>query len=127
MTCTGVERYGGQPLWCAFPSGPLAGLDDALAKSCNVAFANLGVALGASRMVDEYRRWGFDAGPAALLGGAGRIHRPARTPRQLAYLSIGLELVDITPLHAALLAAVVADDGRRPSRACSAGRAARWA
>ena len=114
MTCTGVERYGGQQLWCAYPSGPLAGLDDALAKSCNVAFANLGVELGASRMADEYRRWGFDAGPNALLGGAGRIHTPARTPRQLADLSIGLELVDVTPLHAALLAAVVADDGRLP-------------
>src|SRR6185295_18984817 len=114
MTCTGVERYGGQQLWCPYPSGPLAGLDDALAKSCNVAFANLGVQLGARRMVDEYRRWGFDAGALALLGGAGRIHTPARTPRQLADLSIGLELVDVTPLHAALIAAVVADDGRLP-------------
>ena len=113
MTCTGVERYGGQPLWCSSP-GPFAGLDDALAMSCNVAFANLGVELGVSRMVDEYRRWGFDAGPDALLGSAGRIHTPARTPRQLADLSIGLELVDVTPLHAALLAAVVASDGRMP-------------
>jgi cell division protein FtsI/penicillin-binding protein 2 len=114
MTCTGVERYGGQPLWCPWPAGRLAGLDDALAKSCNVAFANLGVELGVARMAAEYRLWGFDAGPAALLGGAGRIHTIARTPRQLADLAIGLELVDVTPLHAALLAAVVADDGRMP-------------
>jgi peptidoglycan glycosyltransferase len=114
MTCTGVERYGGEPLWCAWPGGALGGLDDALAKSCNVAFANLGVELGVARMAAEYRLWGFGADPAALLGAAGRVHTPARTPRQLADLAIGLELVDVTPLHAALLAAVVADDGRLP-------------
>ena len=112
MTCTGVERYGGLPLWCATPSGPLAGLDDALAQSCNVAFANVGTRLGARLVRDEYRRWGFDAGADALLGSAGRVHTEPRTPRQLADLSVGLELVDVTPLHAALLAAVVANDGR---------------
>jgi peptidoglycan glycosyltransferase len=114
MTCTGVERYGGQPLWCAFPAGPLAGLDQALALSCNVAFASLGVRVGTERLLEEHRRWGFDAGDHALLGAAGRVHTPPRTPRQLADLSVGLELADITPLHAALLAAVVANDGRLP-------------
>jgi len=121
MTCNGVERYGGKPLWCVFPGGPLAGLDDALAQSCNVAFANVGVRLGAGLVRDEYRRWGFDAGGAALLGSAGRVHTEPRTPRQLADLSIGLELVDVTPLHAALLAAVVANDGRLPEPRLLAG------
>jgi len=114
MTCTGVERYGGQPLWCAFRGGQLAGLDDALAQSCNLAFANVGTRLGVSRVRDEYRRWGFDTGAGALLGSAGRVHSEPRTPRQLADLSIGLGLVDVTPLHAALLAAVIANDGRLP-------------
>jgi peptidoglycan glycosyltransferase len=114
MTCTGVERYGGKPLWCPFPAGPLEGLDHALALSCNVAFANLGTRLGAARMVAEFRAWGFDAGEAALLGAAGRVHTPPRDPRQLADLSVGLEVADVTPLHAALLAAVVANEGRMP-------------
>ena len=121
MTCNGVERYGGKPLWCAFPGGPLAGLDDALAQSCNVAFANVGMRLGAGLMRDEYRRWGFDAVGPALLGSAGRVHTEPRTPRQLADLSIGLEVVDVTPLHAALLAAVVANDGRLPEPRLLAG------
>jgi len=125
MTCGGVERYGGKPLWCTFAAGPLEGLDHALALSCNVAFANLGTRLGAERMVAEYRSWGFDAGGGALLGAAGRVHTPPRTPRQVADLSVGLELADVTPLHAALLAAVVANDGRMPdprlvSGACGA-------
>jgi peptidoglycan glycosyltransferase len=114
-TCTGVERYGGKPLWCPFPAGPLDGLDHALALSCNVAFASLGVRLGAERMTAEYRAWGFGAGEQALLGTAGRVHAAPRDPRQVADLSVGLEVADVTPLHAALLAAVVANDGRMPA------------
>ena len=79
-----------------------------------MAFANLGTRLGKERLVAEYRLWGWDAGGGALLGAAGRVHTPPRTPRELADLSVGLELVDVTPLHAALLAAVVANDGRLP-------------
>jgi peptidoglycan glycosyltransferase len=92
----------------------LQGLDHALAVSCNVAFASLGVELGAERLVAEYRLWGFDA-PGALLGAAGRVHTLPRTPRQVADLADGLTHVDVTPLHAALLAAVVASDGRLPA------------
>jgi hypothetical protein len=109
MTCTGVERYGGQPLWCAWPAGPLEGLDHALGVSCNVAFANLALLVGRERLVAEYRLWGFDGGARALLGAAGRVHGALLSPRDLADLGIGLEQADITPLHAALLAAVVAD------------------
>jgi len=111
MTCTGVGRYGGQALWCAFPAGPLEGLDHALAVSCNLAFANLGVRIGAERLLEEHRLWGFDAGGDEWLGAAGRVHTRPRTPLEVADLSIGLEMTDVTPLHAALLAAVVADDG----------------
>ena len=114
MTCTGVERYGGKPLWCAWPAGRLTGLDHALAVSCNVAFANLGVRLGVARLVEEYRRWGFDGDDGARLGASGRVHTPPRTPRQLADLAVGLELADVTPLHAALLAAVIGNVGRLP-------------
>jgi len=112
MTCTGVERYGGKPLWCAWPAGPLQDLDEALAVSCNIAFANLGVRVGAERLVQEYRLWGFDGGDEAMLGAAGRIEAKPRTPLELADLSVGLELPAITPLHAALVAATVANGGR---------------
>jgi peptidoglycan glycosyltransferase len=112
MTCTGVERYGGKPLWCPWPAGPLEGLDHALAVSCNVAFANLGVRVGVDRLVQEYRLWGFDAGEDTLLGAAGRLRATPRTPLELAQLSVGLELPELTPLHAALIAATVANGGR---------------
>ena len=112
MKCTGVERYDGKPLWCPSPSGQLAGLDHALAVSCNVAFANLSMLIGRERLLQEYRLWGFDAPADALLGAAGRIERPPELPRQLADLSIGLESTSVTPLHAAVLGAVIANAGR---------------
>jgi peptidoglycan glycosyltransferase len=112
MTCTGVERYGGKPLWCAWPAGPLAGLDHALAVSCNAAFANLGARVGVDGLVGEYRRWGFDDGRGTRLGGSGRLRASPRTPLQLARLSVGLDLAEVTPLHAALIAATVVNQGR---------------
>jgi len=114
MRCRGVERFGGQPLWCSWPAGPLAGLDHALAVSCNTSFATLGARVGRERLLDEFRRWGFDAAPDALFGAAGHIHPVPRNARQLADFSIGLTHSDITPLHAALLATVVADGGTMP-------------
>ena len=123
MTCRGVERYGGKPLWCAFPAGPLEGLDHALGVSCNIAFANLAVLVGRERLLDEYRLWGFDGGSGALRGAAGRVHGAVRSPRDLADLGIGLEEVDVTPLHAAALAAVIGDDGRMPAVRLVAGSA----
>jgi peptidoglycan glycosyltransferase len=70
--------------------------------------------VGREALVAELRRWGFDAGPEALMGAAGRIHTPPQSPRQVADLSIGLTVSDITPLHAALLATVVANGGTMP-------------
>lgn len=114
MVCRGVEQFGGKPLWCSWKAGPLDGLDHALAISCNTSFARVGVRIGKERLGDELRRWGFDADPSALLGAAGRIHSPPRNDRQLADLSVGLTVSDITPLHAALLATVVANGGSMP-------------
>lgn len=113
MTCTGAERYQGGTLWCPHPSGRIPGLDQAMAWSCNVAFANLGLRVGRARLLEELRRWGFDGGDLGL-GPAGRIVRATGDERQLADLSIGLEATDLTPLHAALIAAVVAGEGRMP-------------
>lgn len=120
-TCKGVERFGGKPLWCSWKAGALDGLDHALAISCNIAFARLGVRIGKERLAAELRRWGFDEEPPALLGAAGRIHSPPKHDRQLADLSIGLTQSDITPLHAALLATVVANGGSMPEPRLVAG------
>jgi peptidoglycan glycosyltransferase len=105
MTCRGVAHYQGGPLWCSFPAGRLAGLAHAMGVSCNVAFANLAVRLGWAPMIEEFRRWGFDASGTPW---AGHVLQTAGTERRLASLGIGLDATDITPLHGALLGAVLA-------------------
>jgi peptidoglycan glycosyltransferase len=104
MTCGGFARYGSGSLWCPYPGGRLAGLGHALAISCNVAFADLGRRLGRPALLAELRRYGFDSDAP----GAGRIRQPQGDERQLADLSVGLTATDITPVHAARMAAVFA-------------------
>ncbi len=110
ITCTGSKRYGSDTLWCSYPGGPLHGLGHALAISCNIAFADLGTKIGRAAVLDELRRFGFD-GDAP---GAGHIRQREGDERQLADLSIGLEATEITPAHAARMAAVFARDGGMP-------------
>src|SRR5438105_3123859 len=54
MTCRGYQRYGRGWLADTWAAGPLeGGLAEALAASCNIAFANLAVSLGRERLRDE--------------------------------------------------------------------------
>ena len=108
MVCNGSQRYKGGVLWCSTPGGPLTGgLEQAFAISCNIAFANLAVEVGWPAMVDELHRWGFDR-PRDEVPGAGRVLKTSGTQRELASLGIGLDLTEITPLHAARLGSVLA-------------------
>jgi hypothetical protein len=111
MTCRGSLRYGDGPdgmLYCAAVNGPLLGLDRALAVSCNIAFAHLGELVGREALLEEYRRYGFDGAESPFFG---KVLAPQGSPRQLGDLSIGLEATSITPVHAALEAATVANGG----------------
>jgi len=108
MVCNGSQRYGGGVLWCSMAGGPLTGgLKQAMATSCNIAFANLALEVGWPAMVAELHRWGFDR-PRDEMPGAGRVLKTAGTERELASLGVGLDLTEITPLHAALLGSVLA-------------------
>jgi hypothetical protein len=71
-------------------------------------------------MVDELRRWGFDR-PRDELPGAGRVLKTEGTERELASLGVGLDLTEITPLHAALLGSVLAS-GEMAEPALLSGR-----
>jgi Penicillin binding protein transpeptidase domain len=113
MTCRGSMRLGDgveDVLYCAAVNGRLRGLDRALAVSCNVAFAHLGELVGREALLEEFRRYGFgyDGDESSFFG---KVLSPQGSPRQLGDLSIGLEATSITPVHAALEAATVANGG----------------
>jgi peptidoglycan glycosyltransferase len=114
MTCRGSMQLGDgadDVLYCAAVNGRLHGLERAMAVSCNVAFAHLGELVGREKLLEEFRRYGFDQdGDTSRF--FGRVVEPQGSARQLGDLSIGLEATSITPVHAALEAAMVANGGR---------------
>jgi hypothetical protein len=119
MTCNGHERYRSGELWCSYPAGHLSGLDQALAISCNVAFASLGSKVGRAGVLSALRRFGFDRTDVPW---AGHVLQPEGDALQLANLSVGLTVTDVTPLHAALIAAAMANGGAMPEPTLLAAR-----
>ena len=143
-TCTGRDedlRIGetDDPRWTGHGEQDLA---QALAASCNVAFARLAVEQGAD-LEERARAFGFNERPAELLpgraashpvtsfalaelsfedAGAGRTRERieardsvwlARNPRLVAQGGLGQNIVEATPLQLALLGATLARGGRR--------------
>lgn len=91
-------------------------LIDAFAVSCNSVFAPLGARLGAQRLVDVARRFGFDAAPTIPGEQESTIPAANAIGDDLAVGSsaIGQGLVQATTLQMTTVAATIADDGRRP-------------
>jgi penicillin-binding protein A len=92
-------------------------LELAFAVSCNSVFTPLGVKIGAGRLVAMAERFGFNQDPG--LPGAARSTLPPASQIQgelaLGSTAIGQGEVLATPLQMLLVAATIADGGRRPA------------
>jgi penicillin-binding protein A len=92
-------------------------LTQAFAVSCNSVFAPLGVKLGAARLVTTAERFGFNH-PSGIEGAPQSTIPPAaQIQGELAVGSsaIGQDQVLATPLEMGVIAATIADGGRRPT------------
>jgi cell division protein FtsI/penicillin-binding protein 2 len=98
-------------------------LEVAFAVSCNSVFAPLGVRLGAPRLVATAERFGFNAEPG--IPGAARSTLPAASQIQgeldVGSTAIGQGRVLASALQMAIVAATIADGGRRPRPTFVAG------
>jgi penicillin-binding protein A len=98
-------------------------LELAFAVSCNSVFSPLGVKLGAPRLVAMAERFGFNHEPGIV--GAGESTLPSAEEIQgeldVGSTAIGQGEVLATPLEMAVVAASVADGGRRPQPTFLAG------
>lgn len=108
LTTTPIRNFGGTS--CGGTLIPI------LRVSCNTAFAQMGVDLGAEVMVAQARAFGFDAVPPLDLPDPARSVFPSvaffdRNDPALAQAAIGQNDVAATPLQMALVAAGVANDG----------------
>ncbi|GAB3405275.1 peptidoglycan D,D-transpeptidase FtsI family protein [Flindersiella endophytica] len=90
-------------------------LEEALQTSCNTAFGDLGIKLGADRLREQAEKFGFndDFGQIfrdGLLGVRSQFPKEADAP-QTALSAIGQFDVQATPLQMAMVTAAIANDG----------------
>ena len=99
--------------WLPGGHGTLASIDDALAVSCNVFFADVGVRLGRERLDRFMTAAGFngdvDLGTARV--SLGKTVGDYYNNFEIAYLAIGLEHERMNALHVAMLASMMANRG----------------
>jgi peptidoglycan glycosyltransferase len=88
----------------------------AFAVSCNSVFAPLGVKLGAQRLVAMAERYGFNHEPGVPGAMAGTLPAASRIQGELdvGSTAIGQGEVQASALQMAIVAATIADGGRRP-------------
>ena len=91
-------------------------LELAFAVSCNSVFAPLGVKLGAARLVAMAEGFGFNADPGIVGAAASTIPAPQQIQGELdlGSTAIGQGQVQASALEMAIVAATIADGGRRP-------------
>ncbi len=103
-----LENYGGTP--CG--SAPTASLREAFARSCNTAFVELGIRVGADALRNTAQAFGFDSPPAPIpLEVAESTIGPVSDAAALGMSSMGQKDVAVTPLQNALVAATIANSG----------------
>ncbi|WP_460490741.1 penicillin-binding transpeptidase domain-containing protein, partial [Corynebacterium nasicanis] len=108
-TTTTLTNYGGQA--CA--GGGEVSLETAFSLSCNTAFVQMSIDVGADAFRSAAEAFGIgenhDLGLPTSPGGLGDVTDPAA----LGQSSIGQRDVTMSALQAAVMAATVANDGRR--------------
>ena len=114
-TCKGQLMIDGRPFgdWVPQGHGLLNNIDEALAVSCNVFFADLGLRLGREKLGRFMNAAGFDG--QANLGifqvPLGKIVGPVFNNFETAFLAIGLEHEEIDTIHLAMIASMMANRG----------------
>ncbi len=112
--CQGNTTIEGKLFYDWRSHGRIPHVEHAMAVSCNLVFARLGMLLGQARMVQELEYFGFGKQLEGRLlpMELGVIQGDPGSTWELARLSVGLDFLGSTPLHLAMMAAVIANDGR---------------
>ena len=103
-----LENYGGTPCGDA----PTAPLREAFERSCNTAFVQLGIRIGAEALRSTADSFGFDTPPAAIpLQVAESTVGEMTDAAAVGMSSMGQKDVAVTPLQNAMVAAAIANGG----------------
>ncbi len=114
-TCKGFLDIDGRRFgdWLPDGHGSLRSIDDALAVSCNIFFADVGLRLGADRLKRFMTAAGFDGEVdlGLLQVPLGKTIGTSFDRFDTANLAIGLEHESVNTLHVAMLASMMANRG----------------
>jgi peptidoglycan glycosyltransferase len=114
-TCKGSLDVDGRHFgdWVPAGHGVLQSINDAMAVSCNVFFADLGLHLGIDRLKSFMTAAGFDsqADLGVLRVPLGKIISPIPNHFETAFLAIGLQHESMNALHVAMIASMMANRG----------------
>ncbi|GAA2519522.1 peptidoglycan D,D-transpeptidase FtsI family protein [Rarobacter incanus] len=97
----------------ACASGGKIDLANALRISCNTAFADLGIRVGADNLLAQARSFGFDESLAIPLPVTSSRFPQTGDQAQTAIAAIGQGSVRVTPLQVAEISATIANGGKR--------------
>jgi len=112
--CKGNMKLDGKLFYDWIAHNEVETEDDALAVSCNIAFAKMGLHVGYKQLRAVFNRFLFNSGglrDQMVHFKAGSFSDAVSTDTQLANLSVGLEEVSITTFHAALLSCFISQNG----------------
>ena len=108
QTSATITNYGGES--CG--NGTTTTIADALRISCNTAFAQLGMDLGAPALAAQAAKFGFgDAGLTIPMSVAKSVFPTGLNAPQTAQSAIGQFSVHATPLEMAMVSAAIANGG----------------
>lgn len=113
VKCNGSLTIDGQSFWCWEKHNSVKNLEQAIDQSCNIAFAKLGIALGNDKLYESANKFGFNMPLEMQLPiSTSTFTSEIESKFELAERANGLgKNYRITPLHAAMLAATVANGG----------------
>ncbi|MEK7476722.1 MAG: penicillin-binding transpeptidase domain-containing protein [Candidatus Coatesbacteria bacterium] len=113
--CRGYLMIGPEPFWDWTAHRTVGSFSDAFNSSCNIAMARMAPLIGAASLTQFLRSFGFGEQDRIALEipvATSRAPLDADTAYKLAAASCGLGTnFRVTPLHAAMLAAAVANGG----------------
>ncbi|MFF0779238.1 penicillin-binding transpeptidase domain-containing protein [Streptomyces sp. NPDC003720] len=89
-----------------------ANMREALRVSCNTVFGKIGADLGNDKMLEEAKKFGFDAEQFTPVRSSASVFSDDMNPSQTALSSIGQYNTAATPLQMAMVASAVANDGK---------------
>ncbi len=92
--------------------GTTSTLTHALVVSCNTAFANVGLTLGAAKLRAQAEKFGFDSPVSGDVNGVGSQFPAHPNSSQVAMSAIGQFDVAASPLQMAMVAAGIANGGK---------------